>query len=62
MRKDDGHIEHYDKIPEKEKRDDSWSEPFHLGEVVEFKGVKMEIIKIKKLRKEIHLRFAEKEV
>ena len=59
MRKDTGEIKEYDKIPEPEKRDDSWSEPFHLGEVVEFKGVRMKIIKIKKLRKQIHLQSQE---
>ena len=60
MRKDDGHVESYDKIPEEEKppiNDDLWSEPFHKGEIVDFKGVKMEIVRIKRLRKEIHLRF-----
>lgn len=41
------------------KRDDSWSDEFYVGESVMLKGVKMEIIKIKKLRKEIHLKYCE---
>ena len=49
-------------MPEPEpERDDGWSKPFHVGEVVLFKGVPMEIVRVKKLRKEIHLRFKEQE-
>lgn len=55
MHKKTGKIKPYDKIPRVVR--EAWSEPFHVGESVEFKNVRMKIIKIKKLRKEIHLRF-----
>lgn len=55
MRKDTGEIREYEKIPKKDLGD--WSRPFRKGEVVDFKGVKMEIVRIKQVKKEIHLRF-----
>jgi hypothetical protein len=38
-------------------RNDEWAEPFMVGEIVEIKGVSLKIVKIKKLRQEIHLSF-----
>ena len=35
-----------------------WSKPFHEGEIIDFKGVKMRIVRIKKLRKQVWLEFA----
>lgn len=63
MREYDGYIKEYNAIPKEELSEELglWSRPFHVGEVVNFKGVQMEIIKIKKARKEIHLRFKKKE-
>ena len=56
MRKNTGEIREVEKIPKEELGE--WSEPFHEGEVVEFKDVRMKIVKIKKMRKELTLRFA----
>lgn len=55
MHKKSGEIREYDKIPKENLNE--WSRPFRKGEVVDFKGVKMEIIRIKQVKKEIHLRF-----
>ena len=54
MRKDDGEIREFDRIPKEELG--AWSKPFHVGQEVDFLGVTMEIVKIKKARKEIILR------
>lgn len=59
MRKRDGEIREYDKIPKEELGE--WSKPFHVGMKTDFLGVNMEIIKIKQVRKELVLRFAGKE-
>lgn len=56
MQTETGEIRRVEKIPKEELG--KWSEIFYQGEIVEFKGVKMEIVKIKKLRKELVLRFA----
>lgn len=56
MRKRDGVIKEYDKIPKRELGE--WSKPFHVGMKVDFLGINMKIIKIKKLKKELTLRFA----
>lgn len=56
MRKDTGEMREYDKIPKEELGE--WSKPFHVGLKVDFLGVKMEIIKIKQVRKQIVLQFA----
>ena len=55
MHEQTGEIREVGKILPSER--DQWSEAFHEGETVTFKGVLMKIIKIKKLRKEIHLQF-----
>ncbi len=56
MKKDTGEIRRVEEIPKEELG--KWSEPFSLDEIVEFKGVKMKIVRIKKARKELTLRFA----
>jgi hypothetical protein len=53
-------IRDYNDIPEKEIRDDKWSEPFKVGDVVPILGKKMRIVKVKKLRGEIVLRVVER--
>lgn len=49
-------IRDYDKIPDKE----NWSEPFSEGQIVDILGKKMQIVRVKKLRGEIHLRVLDK--
>lgn len=56
LRKRDGEIKRYDEIPKEELG--GWSKPFHEGMKVDFLGVKMEIIKIKQVRKQLTLQFA----
>lgn len=55
MKKDTGEIREYEKIPKKEIEFGKWSEPFHEGEIIELKGVRMKIKRIKKLRGELIL-------
>lgn len=62
MRTSDGLIKEYSKIPKEQlKKKDSdifkWSKPFKLNEIVDFKGIKLKIIRIKKVKKEIHLKW-----
>ena len=54
MNTETGEIKSYDEIPKKD-RDDGWSKPFKVGDEVVVLGIKMKIIKIKKLKGEIHL-------
>ena len=55
MNKDSGEIRDYEKIPPTER--DAWSKPFEVGQTIEVLGVNMRIIKVKQMRKEIHLQF-----
>ena len=58
LRTDTGEIRKYEAIPKKEIVLGQWSKPFHKGMKVDFLGVKMEIIRIKKVRKQLILQFA----
>ena len=45
----------------------NWAKPFMVGDIVEVNGLQMEVVKIKKLRQELHLKlytlpFIDKEV
>ena len=65
MRKDNGLIRDYKDVEEettKEERKRDWSKPFSVGDIVEIYGVRVELIKVKKMRKELHFRFAPEEV
>lgn len=55
MDKRTGEIRHHEDIPKEELG--HWSEPFKIGDEIDFKGVNMKIIKIKKLKKQIVLEF-----
>ena len=50
-------IRDYDKIPRGEP---GWSPPFRVGDTVEVLGQHMVVIRVKKLRREIHLRLVDK--
>ena len=54
MNQDTGEIREIEKIPEGVDKI-KWSEPFHVGEIVQLKGIQMKIVRIKKLRGEIVL-------
>lgn len=56
LKKDTGEIKDYKLIPKEELGE--WSKPFHEGMKVDFLGVKMEIVKIKQMRKQPTLQFA----
>ena len=54
MHKDTGEIRETKEIPIVDRN--QWSAPFHVGDVVKLFGVKMKIMKVKKLRGELILR------
>ena len=53
MQEETGETRKVEDIPEEDPR--KWSEPFHKGEIIEVKGIKMKIKDIKQLRGEIVL-------
>ena len=55
MQQETGEIRRYDKIPEPERP--QWSKPFKTGDVFIINGVRMRLIKIKQMRKELHFKF-----
>lgn len=52
MQEETGEIRKVEEIPEDRR---GWSKSFHVGEIVEFKGIKVKILKIKQLRGQIVL-------
>jgi len=56
MQPETGEIRNVEIIPHEER--DKWSEEFKVGDIVDFKGVRMKIIRIKQMRKIIILEFA----
>lgn len=56
MHTDTGEIRIYEDIPKQDIADRKWSDPFAVGDLVEVKGVTMEITRIKQLRGELVLK------
>ena len=46
-----------DKIPEKRPPPHKWTEAYKVGDMMEVDGAQMEIIKLKAMKQEIHLRY-----
>lgn len=40
-------------------RNDEWAQSFHIGQVFKIRDTRVKVMKIKKLRKEIHLQVLE---
>ena len=55
MNEETGEIRKVEDIPKEELTDRTWSEPFHKGEIIIMKGIKMKILDIKQLRGQIVL-------
>ena len=55
MQEETGEIREIKDLSAGEKADRTWSEPFHKGEIIEVKGIKMKILDIKQLRGQIVL-------
>lgn len=57
MNEETGEIKPIDDIPPEDIH--KWSKPFKTGDVMIINGIKMELIKIKTMRKELHFKFYE---